>query len=153
MIDPIRIAFDVDCPAQHAFAIWTARTSVWWPLTHTVTAQPGLEVVFEPRAGGRIFERTPSGEEHDWGSVVVWEPPLRLVYRWHLRVDRSEATEVEILFRTSDGDRTRVEIEHRGWERLAAAGPARRQSNLAGWGGLLPHYQAATQDHAIRAGL
>ena len=123
MIEPIRLAFDVDASPAHAFDVWTARISQWWPGDHTVTAAPGLTVVLEPRPGGRIFERTVAGDEHDWGEVTVWEPPSRLVYLWHLRRDRADATEVEIRFLDRAGEGTRVEIEHRGWEALAP--PAR----------------------------
>jgi uncharacterized protein YndB with AHSA1/START domain len=149
--EPIRMEFEVDCPVDHAFTIWTARTSAWWPLSHTVSTAPGLTVSFEAQEGGRIFERTPSGDEFDWGRIVVWDPPRRLVYSWHLRVDRVDATEVDISFVPVPGGRTRVEIEHRGWERLGSVAAPRRAGNLAGWGGLLPHFQAATRDAAIRA--
>jgi hypothetical protein len=63
-----------------------------------------------------------------------------LVYLWHLRADRSDATEVEISFIEATDTTTRVEIEHRGWERLGAEGETRRDANRAGWGSLLPHY-------------
>ena len=77
-MDPLRISFVVDCPPPHAFEVWATRTSMWWPHAHSVSGTPGLTVTFEPRAGGRIFERTPAGDEHDWGEVLVWEPPERL---------------------------------------------------------------------------
>lgn len=144
MIEPIRLSFEVACPAEHAFATWTERTSTWWPASHTVSTQDGLTVTFEPRVGGRIYERTPEGEEHDWGEILAWEPPRRLVYLWHLRADRADATEVEISFRALERERTRVDIEHRGWERLGTAGEDRRDANRAGWGGLLPHFIDAT---------
>jgi uncharacterized protein YndB with AHSA1/START domain len=99
-------------------------------------------VCFEPRAGGRIFERAPGGEEHEWGAVIIWEPPRRLVYSWHLRQDRADATEVEITF-AAEGEGTAVTIVHRGWERLGARGPELRERNTKGWAGLLPHYVAA----------
>lgn len=140
MSDPIRIDFDVDCSPDHAFSIWTQRTSLWWPPSHTVSGESDLTVSFEPFVGGRIFERTALGQEHDWGRVVAWEPPSRIVYEWHLRVDRADATQVEIRFEQR-GERTTVSIEHRGWERLGDLGPARREGNLAGWGSLLPHYR------------
>jgi len=143
--EPIRLSFEVGCPATRAFALWTERTTTWWPVGHTVSKEPGLRVILEPRVGGRIYERTPTGEEHDWGEILAWEPPRRLVYSWHLLVDRTDATEVEIAFLPEAGDRTRVEIEHRGWERLGARGPARREGNFAGWGGLLPHFVAAAE--------
>ncbi len=41
--------------------------------------------MLETALGGRIYERTPTGVEHEWGEVTVWEPPTRLGYRWHLR--------------------------------------------------------------------
>jgi uncharacterized protein YndB with AHSA1/START domain len=138
--DPIRHVFDVECPPEHAFATWAERTSLWWPAGHTVSAEDGLEVVYEPRAGGRIFERTASGDEHDWGEVIAWDPPRRLAYLWHLRQDRADATEVEITFTGSEAGPTRVEIEHRGWERLGAGADDKRDRNLRGWAGLLPHY-------------
>jgi uncharacterized protein YndB with AHSA1/START domain len=74
--------------------------------------------------------------------VLAWEPPRRLRYLWHLRFDRADATEVEITF-APDADGTAVTIVHRGWERLGAAGPERRERNERGWAGLLPLYVAA----------
>ena len=73
---------------------------------------------------------------------MAWEPPRRLAYLWHLGTDRSRATEVDISF-TGGASATTVTITHRGWERLGAAGPERRQRNRQGWAGLLPHYQHA----------
>jgi hypothetical protein len=64
-MEPLRLAFTVGCPPEHAFATWAERTSLWWPTGHSVSADPELTVTFEPRPGGRIFERTPAGDEHD----------------------------------------------------------------------------------------
>jgi len=144
VIEPIRIAFEVGCPPAHAFETWTARISTWWPADHTVSAEAGLTVVLEGRPGGRIFERTREGVEHEWGEVTVWEPPTRLAYLWHLRRDRADATEVEIRFIEHGETATLVEIEHRGWERLGADGASWRDRNHAGWATLLPHFVAAT---------
>jgi hypothetical protein len=105
-----------------------------------VTGDSGIVVVLEDGVGGRIYERAPDGVEHDWGEVTVWKPPTRLAYLWHLRQDRADATEVEVRF-VSQGDAgTRIEIEHRGWERLGAGGEQLRERNRAGWETLLPHY-------------
>jgi uncharacterized protein YndB with AHSA1/START domain len=144
-MNPLVLSFSVACPPERAFTLWTAETSRWWPHGHSVSADPGLMVTFEPRTGGRIFERTPAGEEHDWGEVLAWEPPTRLSYLWHLRFDRADATEVEITFEP-DGAGTAVTIVHRGWERLGALGPERRERNARGWGGLLPHFERACAD-------
>ena len=142
MIEPIRLEFEVDCPAARAFEVWTSRISDWWPADHTVSGEEDLRVVLEARAGGRIFERTSAGVEHDWGEVTIWEPPRRFGYLWHLRRDRADATDVEIRFVDRGDGTTRVEIEHRGWERLGTDAETWRDRNFAGWSTLLPHYVA-----------
>jgi hypothetical protein len=142
MSEPLRMSFDVNCPVDHAFDVWTSRTSTWWPPSHTVTGEQGLQVVFEGRPGGRIFERTAMGREVEWGEVTVWEPPRRLCYLWHIRTDRADATEVEIRFSRRGETATRIDIEHRGWERLGARGPSWRDANKSGWNGVLPHFVA-----------
>jgi uncharacterized protein YndB with AHSA1/START domain len=142
VIEPLRFSVVVACSPARAFDLWTAETARWWPTTHTVTGARGLAVVFEPRVGGRIFERTPAGVEVDWGVVTAWEPPRRLAYSWHIRADRADATDVEITF-VGEGGGTRVDVEHRGWERLGARGSGWRDANRGGWEGVLPHYAAA----------
>ncbi|MGZ8630437.1 MAG: hypothetical protein ACXWZF_05655 [Actinomycetota bacterium] len=67
MIEPIELSFTVPCTAAHAFEVWTGRTSSWWPSSHSVSQDPDLTVTIEPHVGGRIVERTPDGEAHDWG--------------------------------------------------------------------------------------
>jgi uncharacterized protein YndB with AHSA1/START domain len=141
-MEPLELRFTVGCSPEHAFDVWATRTSLWWLSGHSVSADPGLTVTFEPRPGGRIFERTPGGPEHDWGEVLDWEPPRRLRYLWHLRFDRADATEVEIVFAPA-AEGTEVTIVHRGWERLGAKGPERRERNRRGWDGLIPHYRQA----------
>jgi uncharacterized protein YndB with AHSA1/START domain len=140
-MEPLRLQFTVACPAERAFALWAEETT----RAHSVSGAPGLTVTFEPRAGGRIFERTPDGAEHDWGEVLAWEPPHRLVYLWHLRFDRSDATEVEVTF-TPHENGTTVTIEHRGWERLGAIAEERRERNRRGWAGVVDRYVAAASD-------
>jgi hypothetical protein len=141
---PLRLTFEVSCSAEHAFAMWTSRIGTWWPPDHTVTGDPDLLVVLESGVGGRIYERTAAGVEHDWGVVTVWDPPLRLAYLWHLGRDRNEATDVDIRFLDCGPGKTRVEVEHTGWERLADRADAWRDLNQNGWETLLPHFEAAT---------
>jgi hypothetical protein len=143
VIEPLRLTFDVPCPPGLAFEVWTVGIDGWWPADHTASGEGDATVVLEPRPGGRIYERTAAGVEHDWGEVTVWEPPARFVYLWHLRRDRADATEVEIRFQPLGESGTRVEIEHRGWERLGAGGQEWRDRNMGGWSTLLPHYRTA----------
>jgi uncharacterized protein YndB with AHSA1/START domain len=147
MTAPLRISFDVDCPPQHAFTVWTSKIGTWWPPEHTVSGNPAA-VVLEGGRGGRIYEQTPAGERYEWGEVTVWEPPRRLAYRWHLGRESAAATEVEITF-VGEGDaHTRVEIEHSGWEALGDEADAWRDQNRAGWDALLPHFAAAVREGA-----
>lgn len=143
MTDPLRITFDFACPPERAFELWTTETSRWWPTSHTVSARSDVEVVIEPGVGGRIYERTPEGEEHEWGYVTAWDPPTRISYLWHLRQDRADATEVEITFAAGEQAGTQMQIEHRGWDALGARGADGRTLNHRGWARLLPHFQAA----------
>lgn len=138
----LALEFEVTCSAEHAFETWANKTSMWWPHDHSVSGHPDLTVTFEQRRGGRIYERTPDGVEHDWGEVLVWEPPHRLAYLWHIGRDRAAATEVEITFEQGDGG-TLVRIAHRGWERLGDEGPEMRERNRRGWSGLIPHFERA----------
>ncbi len=143
MIEPLRMSYELACTPEHAFETWTGKASVWWPKEHTVSHEAGAEIVFEPRPGGRIFERTPQGREIDWGEIIEWKPPRLLRYRWHIATEKERSTDVEIVFRRAPGNRTRVEIEHAGWDGLGEIGRAWRDTNRGGWDGVMPAYVAA----------
>jgi uncharacterized protein YndB with AHSA1/START domain len=144
-LEPLRLSFEVACPVPHAFRVWTDDIARWWPTDHSVSGEDDLLVVLEPEVGGRIYERTTSGVEHEWGEVTAWEPPYRLGYLWHLRSDRADATSVEVRFIEAGDAGTRVEIEHTGWERLGAGAATWRERNQGGWTTLLPHFVAAAE--------
>ena len=83
-MQPLELEFAVACDAARALSLWAEQTTRWWPHGHSVSAEPGLTITFEPYAGGRIYERTTSGAEHDWGEVLTWDPRHRLVYLYVL---------------------------------------------------------------------
>ena len=62
-------------PSEHAFTTWTTRIGSWWPADHTVSRSEDAAVVLQAGVGGRIYERTVDGREHDWGEITAWEPP------------------------------------------------------------------------------
>ena len=144
MIEPLRIAFEVECSPDHAFDTWTGKATSWWPPEHTVSHQQGAEIVFEPRVGGRIFERTADGREIDWGQITEWDRPRRIRYSWHIATDRMNATDVSIDFHGAPSG-TRIEIEHGGWDRLGEIGQPWRDANRSGWDGVLPSYVEAAR--------
>jgi hypothetical protein len=143
MIEPLRFSYEIDCAPEHAFDVWTTRLSAWWPKGHSVSGDPDTLVVLEPHLGGRIFERTSDGTEIDWGEITLWNPPTRLGYLWHISRDRSDATDVELTFVDAGNGRTRLEIEHGGWERLGEEGRVWREANTNGWDALIPNFIAA----------
>jgi len=109
-------------------------------------AQPmiGPQIVFEPRVGGRIYERSHGGQEHEWGEITVWDPPHRLAYLWRIATDRANATDVEIRFLAIGPETTRVEVEHGGRDRLGSDfGQTWRDTNRGGWDGTVPAYMTA----------
>ncbi len=130
-LEPLVLEFEVGVAPAEAFDIWTRRCATWWPAAHTVTGDPAA-ITFEPHAGGRIVERARDGGEHDWGTVLDWDPPTRLRYRWHLFFEPDEATEVEVTFARARGG-TVVRLEQRGWEALGETGPDRRTRTHQAW--------------------
>ena len=148
MIDPIVVEFDIRASPGHAFRVWTENPSMWWPRSHTVTRDPGLTVVFEPFQGGRIYERGSDGAEHEWGEVVMWEPPIRIGYLWHLFFDRSEATDITVTF-TEIESGARVRLIQSGFEKLSndVAAERRRRTSDA-WLELTELYREAIQPTA-----
>jgi uncharacterized protein YndB with AHSA1/START domain len=145
VIEPLRLSFEIDCSAPHAFEVWTARLSTWWPKGHSASGDPDTVVTLEPRHGGRIYERTPAGTEIDWGEITTWDPPHRLGYLWHIKRDRAEATDVELTFIDLGDGTTRLDVVQSGWERLGANGPAYREANTDGWNALMPNFAHAAE--------
>jgi uncharacterized protein YndB with AHSA1/START domain len=144
-VDPLRLSFDIECPVDHAFAVWTEHLSSWWPKDHSTSGNRETVVTLEPELGGRIFERTPDGTEIDWGEITAWEPPHRLGYLWHIGRNRTEATDVELTFADRGDGKTRLEIVHSGWDRLGSEGSSWREANTNGWTTLIPAFAATAE--------
>lgn len=133
----------IAAPVEHAFRVFTEEIHTWWPLrTHAVDTEHSEAVVLEGHEGGRLFERTPAGEEHLWGTVVLWEPPRRVGYSWHPGRGAETAQEVEVTF-TRQGDETRVDVRHRGWEKLGDRLDETIASYNDGWDLVLRRYVEA----------
>lgn len=135
----------VSVPVERAFEVFTAEIGTWWPLrTHAVDTERSETVVMEGRVGGRLFERTPTGEEHVWGTLVGWEPPNRIVYSWHPGRGEETAQEVEITF-GPEGEGTRVDIRHYGWEKLGDRLEETIASYNEGWDKVIAVYARAAE--------
>ena len=127
----VRQEIAVEAPVDRAFRVFTEQMDKIKPREHNLLGADIAETVFEPRAGGRIYDRGTDGSECEWASVIAFEPPDRLVFswnvspRWQVETDPARRSEVEVRFIAEGPDRTRVELEHRhldrhgdGWEGL-----------------------------------
>ena len=125
--DGIQVSTLVRVDRATAFEVFTTEIEAWWKRDsrYRIGQPEGGALMLEPGTGGRFLERSSAGEEHVIGQITVWEPPDRVVLTWFgLTGPGDDATEVEVAFAT-EGDATRVTIEHRGWERIPKGHPQR----------------------------
>jgi uncharacterized protein YndB with AHSA1/START domain len=128
----VRRQIVVDAPLEKAFLVFTERFGDFKPPEHNLLAAPIAETVFEPRVGGHIYDRGEDGSECRWATVLVYEPPQRVVFSWDIGptwqvvTDPENASEVEVRFTAESPERTRVDLEHRnldrhgpGWEAVS----------------------------------
>jgi uncharacterized protein YndB with AHSA1/START domain len=139
-IEPVRRTIMVDCPMEEAFRVFTTEIASWWPLlTHSIGGEQVERLVFEEYAGGEVYEVAKDGARAHWADVLAWEPPARFVLDWQVN-PTEPATELEVRFAAEDGG-TRVELEHRGWERLGERGEEARGNYANGWVTVLGRFE------------
>jgi len=167
MVDPVdvrqafarfslRSSLLVPASVQQAFEVFTGAIADWWVTEYTWSG-PGLLAALgmEPWAGGLLYEIGPHGFRNDWGRVLVWDPPRRLVFTWQIGADRlpvpdpARASEVEALFQPDHSGRTRVEVEHRHFDRHGRAAEGYRRALTTGWSELLARYASVVAKRAL----
>lgn len=130
----VRSSIVVEVPVERAFRVFTEDFGAFKPAEHNMLPVRIAETVFEPRAGGHVYDRGVDGSEFRWARVLAYEPPHRVVIswdispNWQLETDPEKTSEVEVQFISETSQRTRVELEHRkldrhgeGWERVSDA--------------------------------
>jgi uncharacterized protein YndB with AHSA1/START domain len=142
-VDPrlvaVRESVLVDASPDEAFNFFTTRMGEWWPLDKaSYGGDRAKEIFLEPRVGGRFFERFVDGDEFQTGSVVECDPPDRIVFTWRT-ADWEGETEVEVTF-TEIAEGTRVDLTHRGFERIGPAGVDVAARFRSGWPGVMAAY-------------
>ena len=148
-IAPVRKSIHVNASQAHAFDVFTSGLGRWWPLEHGIGKTPRKAVAMETRLGGRWYEQAEDGTETNVGRIIVWEPPRRFVMTWDInsqwKPDTTVSSEVEVQF-IPDGNATRVELEHRKFERLGAEGGEKMRKDVdGGWPGLLELFKKAAE--------
>ena len=150
--EPVKTSIVVAAPIERAFSVFSDGIDSWWPREHTIGAAAMREIILEPRAGGRAYTIDVEGGECDWGRVLAYEPPRWLVFSWDIspawkpETDPTKCSEVEVSFITESADRTRVELEHRHFERHGEGWEQIRNSvsSEGGWGMTLSRFAQAT---------
>lgn len=116
---PVRQSTVVRSGIAHTFDVFVREIGAWWPVRpFSLGADQVREVTFEREIGGRVYETWHDGTEHEWGRLLAWRPPDGFTMTWRVT---GAPTEVELRFIALGPDLTRVEVEHRGWERLTEA--------------------------------
>ena len=116
----------VGLPVEKAFRFFTDSFGSWWPADYHIGEAAMADAILEPHVGGRWYERGVDGTECDWGRVLAWEPPSRLVVTWQINgqwqfdADPAHSSEIEVRFTADGPEETIVEIEHRHLDRLVA---------------------------------
>ena len=143
-IAPVRKSVVVQATPQQAFDVFTAGIDRWWPKSHSIGSAPLRESIIEPFVGGRWYTKCDDGTDVTVGHVRVWQPGQRFVVTWEISVAWKPdsrvafASEVEVRFLDDSNGRTRVELEHRNFERMGAAeGEIMRNNVDGGWPTLL----------------
>ncbi len=137
----VRASVEVHAPIERAFAVFTDDIGSWWDPTHHILQAELAEMIFEPRAGGHIYDRGVDGSECRWARVLAYEPPHRLVFswdvstQWQLETELKKTSEVEVRFIAEGPERARVELEHRNLERHGEGWEQMRDSvgSPGGW--------------------
>lgn len=147
-IAPIKYSVEVKPSPARAFALFTGSMGKWWPSGRTPGGKAHADVIVESRVGGRWFERDAEGTETQWGVVLAWEPPTRLLLGWQLNgnfaFDPNLLTEVELSFEAVPGGGTRVSLEHRDLERFGTDAEKMSKAVSGGWRARLDDFVAFT---------
>ncbi|HTG03665.1 MAG TPA: SRPBCC family protein [Bradyrhizobium sp.] len=145
----VRKVMNVQASPAVAWRVFTERMGTWWPLAvYKIGKTNAVDAIIEPRIGGRWYERGDDGSTCQWGSVLSWEPPSRLVLSWDIdanwQYDPDLKTEIEVRFIAEGRDATRVELEHRKLDRYGARRDEMRRifDTEGDWGRLLAMFAA-----------
>jgi hypothetical protein len=116
---PIRKTIVVRSDVTHAFETFTGQLAAGWPLVpFSRGGERVTQVRVDPYTGGVITEVWDDGTTRVWGDVLTWDPPASFAMTWNVT---GTPTEVELDFAALGPALTRIQLEHRGWERLSGA--------------------------------
>lgn len=142
ILPPVRRSVVVPWRPEAAFRRFTTEIGAWWPLaTHSLGGERAVTCRFGEGVGDEIAEEQRDGTRCVWGRILVWEPPARVRFTWHPGEPEEHAQEVEVRF-APEGEGTRLELIHSGWERRGAKAKSVRRAYNLGWVYVLQHFEA-----------
>jgi uncharacterized protein YndB with AHSA1/START domain len=143
-LSPVVQTVEVNRSVEVAFKTFTEGLDSWWPrATHSIGEDKIDRIVFDDRAGGRVYEVWSDGHEEPWADILVFEAPRRIVLAWHPNPEATVSTEVEVTFREHAGVTT-VRLEHRNWDVLGDVAAEARADYAVGWVPVLELFERAT---------
>lgn len=149
----VKKSVTVKCSREHAFEIFTKRCDLWWPKTHKIGKADFKTAVVEEKNGGRWYEVGVDGSTCEWGKVLAYEPPGRVVLAWHTQPswqhdpDPNHASRVEVTFTDLGNGQTRVDLVHSELDKHGAGWQEMAKQLADGWSAMLDGYA----DVAVKA--
>jgi uncharacterized protein YndB with AHSA1/START domain len=139
-IEPVVKKLKVRLSPEAAFKLFTDGMHRWWPLTtHSVARENAASCRFEGWVGGRIVEVGKSGQEAEWGKVLVWDPFHTVSFQWYPERTPETAQVVTVTF-SEFASGCLVELVHAGWETLGTGAMEKREGYAVGWDIVLGKY-------------
>lgn len=99
-----------------------------------------------------LVERDAEGVETNWGKVLAWEPPTRLLLGWQLdsrfAYNPDFLTEVELTFAAAAAGGAVVTLEHRNLERFGDDAEKVAAQIGRGWPQIMADYAGYADAHS-----
>jgi uncharacterized protein YndB with AHSA1/START domain len=151
----VKKSVTVKCSREHAFDIFTNRFDLWWPKMHKIGNADFKTAVAENKAGGRWYEVGVDGSTCEWGKVLAYEPPGRVVLAWHTQPnwqhdpDPNHASRVEVTFTDLGNGQTRVDLVHADLDKHGAGWEEMAKQLASGWPGIVESFAQAAEKAAV----
>ncbi len=147
-IAPVSKSVTVNASPARAFQVFTDDIDTWWPRSHHIGQSPMTKTVLTPRAGGSVYSEQEDGATAEWGKILKWEPSRAFTLAWQITPEwqyeplLEKSSEVEVTFTEISPGATRVDLEHRYFERSGPGGESMRTAvdSEGGWSLLLDNF-------------
>lgn len=140
MADALVRTIVLNCPVEHAFAVFTEKIDLWWPRGHRRNRDGALRL-----STHALIERLPDGSEWTMARVTALEPPDHLALDW-FPGSPAAPTSVDIRF-AATGGRTTITVTHRALAPAAAEIWLERVAAFTrGWDAVLPAFKTFIEE-------